>query len=144
MMLDSKCLNISLLEVMISSNNEGVSYQDLYSLTVPITFDVWWVLTIVGSQLSIGWWSSNPALAWRSNWRCGSGTTGILGIICIACHQVICHLPYRGICLVGKKLLVTVQIRKLIKWIHLNVTEWSSSTTITWLWPYWSDQEVDE
>jgi hypothetical protein len=38
----SKSLNISLLEVMISSNNEGVNMHDLSNITVQIVFDARW------------------------------------------------------------------------------------------------------
>jgi len=48
-MPDSKSLNTSLLEVMISSNNERVSIRDLSDLTSQIIFHAWWASMNVGT-----------------------------------------------------------------------------------------------
>jgi len=41
-MSDTKSLNTSLLEVMISSNNEGIFIRNLSNLALQIIFDAWW------------------------------------------------------------------------------------------------------
>jgi hypothetical protein len=41
-MSDSKSLNTSLLEVMITSKNEHVFIHDLSDLSLQIIFNAWW------------------------------------------------------------------------------------------------------
>jgi len=54
-MSDSKSLNNSLLEVMISSKNEDAFIRDLSNLTLQIIVDSWRASTNVGSMRSIAW-----------------------------------------------------------------------------------------
>jgi len=49
-MSDSKSLNTSLLEVMISSKNEHVFIRDLSGHILQIIFDAWWASMNVGSK----------------------------------------------------------------------------------------------
>jgi len=42
-MSDSQSLNTSILQVVISSKDEGVLIRDLSDLTLQIVFDAWWV-----------------------------------------------------------------------------------------------------
>jgi len=60
-MLDSKSLETSLLEVVISSKNYGVSIRDLSDLTVQIIFDAWWTSINVGSNHPSAWNNTRPA-----------------------------------------------------------------------------------
>jgi hypothetical protein len=50
-MSDSKSINTSFLEVMMSSKNERVFIRDLNDLTLQIIFDAWWISMNVDSQL---------------------------------------------------------------------------------------------
>jgi hypothetical protein len=54
-MSDTKSLNTSLLEVMISSKNERIFIRDLSNLTLQIVFDAWWASINVGSKRPITW-----------------------------------------------------------------------------------------
>jgi len=54
-MSDSKSLNNSLLEVMISSKNEDAFIRDLSNLTLQIIVDSCRASTNVGSMRSIAW-----------------------------------------------------------------------------------------
>jgi len=54
-MSDSKSLNTSLQEVMISSKNDCVFIRDLSDLILKVIFDTWWAFMNVGSKHSIAW-----------------------------------------------------------------------------------------
>jgi hypothetical protein len=60
-MLLSKSLNISLLEVMISSRNEHVFIRDFTNHILQIIFNAWWALMNVGMKRRIAWKNSRPA-----------------------------------------------------------------------------------
>jgi hypothetical protein len=63
-MSDTKSLNTSLLEVMISSKNERVFIRDLSDLTLQIIFDAWWASMNVGLKRPIAWNNSRHAPSW--------------------------------------------------------------------------------
>jgi len=63
-MLDSKSLNTSLLEVMISLKNERVFIRDLSDFTFQIIFDAWWASMNVASKRPIAWNNSRHASSW--------------------------------------------------------------------------------
>ena len=52
---DTKSLNTSFLQVMITSTNERVIIRDLTNLTLQIIFNACWASMNIGSKRSIGW-----------------------------------------------------------------------------------------
>jgi len=62
-MSDTKSLNTSLLDVMISSKNERVFIRDLSDLTLQIIFDAWWASMNEGSKRPIALNNSRQALS---------------------------------------------------------------------------------
>jgi len=80
-MVDSKSLNTSLLEGMISSKNERVFIRDLSEHSLQIIFDAWWASINVGSKLSIAWNDSKHESLWRFYLHCRIEETGCPGII---------------------------------------------------------------
>ena len=127
-MSDTKSLNTSLLEVMISSKNERVFIRDLTDLTLQIVFDAWWASMTVGSKRPIAWNNSRHAPSWRFYLHCGIEETGSPGIICIVCHQVLRHPSEHGTSSMGKHLLAKAHIAKLNELTVSEVTELTSST----------------
>jgi hypothetical protein len=127
-MSDSKSLNTSLLEVMISSKNERVFIRDLCDLTLQIIFDAWWASMNEGSKRPIAWNASRHAPSWRFYLRCGIEETGNPGIICIVCHQVLRHPSEHGTSSMGKHLVAKAHIAKLNELTDSEVTELTSTT----------------
>jgi len=127
-MLDRESLNTSLLEVMISSENECVLILNLSDLTLQIIFDAWWASMNVGSKRPIAWNASRHAPLWRFYLHCGIEQTGSPGIICIVCHQVLRHPSEHGTSSMGKHLLAKAHIAKLNELTESEVTELTSST----------------
>jgi len=84
---DSKSLNTSLREVMISSKYECVFISDFSNHTLQIIFDAWWACLTVGSKCPIAWDKSKHALSLRFNLHCAMEETSSLGIICIVCDR---------------------------------------------------------
>jgi len=125
---DTKSLNTSLLEVIISSENECVFICDLSDLTLQIIFDAWWASMNVGSKRPIAWNDSRHAALWWFYLHCGIEKTGSPGIICIVCHQVLRHPSEHGTSSMGKHLLVQAHITNLKELTVSEVTEFSSST----------------
>jgi len=112
-MLDTKSLNTSLLQVMISSKDERIFIRDLSNLTLQIMFDDWLASMNVGWKWSIGWHNSKHAPLWQLYVHCGIEGTGSHGIICIICHQVLCHPSDHWTSSMGKHLLAKSHITKL-------------------------------
>jgi len=127
-MLDSKSLNTSSLEVMISSKNERVSIRDSSELTLQISYDAWWASMNIGSRGPIAWNNSRHAPLWRIYLHCGIEETGIPGIICIVCHQVLRHPSEHGTSSMGTHLKAKAHIAKLNELTESEVTELTSST----------------
>jgi hypothetical protein len=90
-MSDSKSLNTSLLEVMITSKNEHVFIHDLSDLTLQIIFNAWWALMNEGSKRPTFWNNSRHVPSWRFYLHCGIEATDSPGMICIVCHEVLRH-----------------------------------------------------
>jgi len=82
----------------------------------------------VGSKSPIGWNKSRHAPLWRFYLHCRIEETGSPGIICIICHQVLCHPAEHGTSSIGKHLLAKAQIAKLNKLIESEVSELISTT----------------
>jgi len=120
-------LNTLLLEIMISSKNECVFIRDLSDLTLQIIFDAWWASMNVGSKRPIACNNSTHAPSWRFYLHCGIGETGSPGIICIVCHQVLCHPSEPGTSWMCKHLLAEVHIAKLNELTMSEVPDMTSS-----------------
>jgi len=127
-MSDTKSLNTSLLEAMISSKNEHVFIRDLSDLKLQIIFDAWLASMNEGSKRPIAWNNSRHAPSWRFYLHCGIEETGSPGIICIVCHQVLRHPSEHGTSSMGKHLLAKAHIAKLNELTKSEVTELTSST----------------
>ena len=63
-MSDSKMLNTSSLEVMITSQNKRVFIHGLSDLTFQNMFDAWWPSTNVDSKRPIAWNDCSHAPSW--------------------------------------------------------------------------------
>jgi len=127
-MSDSPSLNTSLLKVMISSKKERVFIRDLSDLTLQIIFDAWWASMNIGSKRPIAWNNSRHATSWRFYLHCAMAENGSPGIICIVCHQVLCHPSEHGTSTMGKHLLAKAHIAKLNELTESEVTELTSLT----------------
>jgi len=127
-MSDTKSLNTSLLEVMISSKNELVFIRDISDLPLQIVFDAWWDSMNVGSKRPISWNNSRHTPSWQFYLHCGIEETGSPSIICIVCHQVLRHPSEHGTSSMGKPLLAKAHIAKLNQLTVSEVTELTSST----------------
>ena len=126
-MSDSKSLTTSLLEVMIFSKNVSVCISDFSDHTLEIILDACWASMNVGSKCSIAWNTSRYASSWRFYSHCGIEETGSPGIICIVCHQVLCHPSEYGTSSMGKPLLAQPHIAKLNELTESEVTELTCS-----------------
>jgi len=115
-------------EVMISSKNERVFIRDLSDSTLQILFDAWWASMNVDSNRPIAWNNSRHAPSWRFYLHCGTEETGSAGIICIVCHQVLCHSSEHGTSSMGKHLLTKAHIAKLNELTESEGTQLTSST----------------
>ena len=113
---------------MISSKNEHVFIRGLSDLTLQIIVYVWWVSMNEGSKRRIAWNDSRQAPSWRFYLHCGIEETGSPGIICIICHQVLCHPSEHGTSSMGKHFLAKAHIAKLNELTESEVTELTSST----------------
>jgi len=127
-MSDSKSLNTSFLEVMISSRNECVFIRDLSDLTLHIIFDGWWASTNVDSKRPVAWNNSRHAPSWRFYLHCRIEETGSPGIISIICHQVLCHPSVHGTSSMGIHRLAKAHIAKLNELTESQVIELTSPT----------------
>jgi hypothetical protein len=112
---------------MISSKNELVFIPDLNDFTFQIIFDAWWTSMNMDSKLSIAWNNSSHAPLWRFYLHCGMEESGSPGIICIVCHQVLCHPSDHGTSSMGKHLLAKPHIAKLNELTESEVSELTKS-----------------
>jgi len=127
-MSDSKSLNTILHKVMISSKDERVFIRDFSNRTLQIIFDTCWASMNVDLKQPIAWNNSRHAPSWRFYLHCGIEETGSPGIMCIVCHQVLCHPSEHGTSSMGKHLLAKAHIAKINKLTESEVTELTSST----------------
>jgi len=126
-MSDTKSVNTSLLEVIISSKNEHVFIRYSSDLTLQIILDAWWASINVGLKRSIAWNNARHTPLWRFYVPCGIEGTGSPGIIYIVCHQVLRHPSEHGTSSMGKHLLAEVHIDKLNELTVSEVTELTCS-----------------
>jgi len=82
----------------------------------------------VGSKQPVAWNASSHAPSWRFYLHCGIEESGSPGIICIVCHQVLCHPSEHGTSSTGIHLLVKAHITKFYELTESEVTESTSST----------------
>ena len=82
----------------------------------------------VGSKRSIAWKNSRHAPSWRFYLHCGIVETGIPGIICIFCNQVLLHQSEHVTRSMRKHLLAKAHIAKLNELTESEDTELTSST----------------
>jgi len=62
---DSKSLNSTSLDVIISFKNERIFIRDWSDNTLHINFDVWWASMNVGSKRPFSWNNSRHTPSWR-------------------------------------------------------------------------------
>jgi len=127
-MSDTQSWNTSLLKVMISSKNEHIYIGDLSDLTLQIIFDACWTSLNEGLKRPIAWNNSRHVQSWQFYSHCGIEDTGSPGIICIVCHEVLCHPSQHGTSSMGKHLLAKAHIAKLNELTESEVTELTSPT----------------
>jgi len=113
---------------MISTKNERVLIRNLSELTLQIIFDAWWASMNEGSKRPITWNNSGHVPSWRFYWHCGIEETSRPSIICIICHQVLCHPSEHATSSMGKHLLAKAHITKLNELTESDVIELTSST----------------
>jgi len=113
---------------MISSKNELLFIRDLSDLPLQIIFDAWWASMNIGSKRPIAWNTARHATLWRFYLHCGMAENGSPGIICIVCHQVLCHPSEHGTSSMGKHLLANAHIAKLNELTESEVTDLTGST----------------
>ena len=82
----------------------------------------------VDSKRPVAWNKVRHAPSWRFYLHCGIGVTGSPGIICIMCHQVLCHPSDHGTGSMAKHLVAKAHIAKSNELIESEVTELTSST----------------
>jgi len=124
---DSKSVNTSLLEAMISSKNECVFICDLSDITFQTIFDAWWASENVGSMCPTDWYNSRHAPLWWFYSHCGIKETGSPGMICIVCPHILCQPSEHGTSTMCKHLLAKAHITKLNKLTESGVMELTSS-----------------
>jgi len=127
-MSDSQSLNMMLLDVMISSNNERLFIHDLSDLTLQIIFDAWLASMKVGSKCPIAWNHSRHTPLWGFYKYCVIEETGSPGMICIVCHQVHRHPSEHWTSSKGKHLLAKAHIAKLDELTESEVSELTRTT----------------
>jgi len=126
-MSDSKSFNTSLLNVIISSNNERVIILDFSNLALQIIFDACWASMKVDSKRPIARNHYRHAPSSRFYSHCGIDETGSPGIICMVRHQVLRDPSEHGTSSMGKHLLAKAHNAKLNELIECEVTELTSS-----------------
>jgi len=127
-MCDTRSVNTSLVEVMVSSKNKRVFIRNLSDHTLEIIVDAWWASMNEGSKRPIAWNDSRHAPSWRFCLHCGIEETSSPGIICIVCHQILRHPSKHGTSSMGKHLLAKAHIAKLNELTESEVTELTSSS----------------
>jgi hypothetical protein len=97
---------------MIPSKNKCVFLRDLSDLALKFICDAWWASMNVGEKRPIAWNNSRHPPWWRFDLHWGIEQTGIPGIICIVCHQVLYHPSEHGTSSMGNHLLAKAHITK--------------------------------
>jgi len=127
-MSDSQSSNTLLPEVMISSKNELVFIRDLSDLCFQIIFNTLWASVNVSTKHPIPCYHSCHAPSWQFYLHCGIVETCCPGMVCIICHQVLCHPSEHGTSSMQRHLLAKAHIAKLNKLTQSDVSELTSTT----------------
>jgi len=127
-MSDTKSLNTSLLEVLISSSSGCILIREFSNLNLHIIFDAWWALKNLGSKRPMAWNNSTHTPSWQFYLHCWIEEIGSPGIICIDCHQVLRHASEHGTSSMGQHVLANAYIAKVNEFTVSEVTELTSST----------------
>ena len=125
-MSDTKSLNTSMLEVMISSNNQHVFIRDFSDRTSQTILHAWWVSMNVDSKRPITWDDSGHAPSQRFYLHCGIEETSSLGIICIVSLRVLRHPSEHWTSSMGKHQQAKALVAKLNELTVSEVTEMTS------------------
>jgi len=125
---DSKCLNASSVEVMISSKNQPIFIRDWNDFTSKIMFNAWWASTNIGLKRYIDWNNSRHTASWGCYLHCTFQETSSPGSIYITCHHVLRPVLEHGTRSLRKLLLANTHIAKLHKLTVSQVMELTSST----------------
>jgi len=126
-MSDSKSSITSVLELMMSSKNKRDFIPDLSDRTLQIIFKAWWASMHGGSEPPIASDISGHAPSWWIYSQCRREGNSIPDIICIICHDVLCHPSEHGSSSVGEHLQAKAHIAKLNELTESEVTELTSS-----------------
>jgi len=113
---------------MISSKNECVFIRDWSDLSLQVVFDDWWASSNVGSKLPIALNNCRNAPSSRFYLHCVIEETRNPCIICIVCHQVLCHPSEHGTSSMAKHLRAKAHVAKLNELTESEVTESTCST----------------
>jgi len=89
--------------------------------------DACWASVNVGLMHSVVWNNSRYTPLGQFYVHCGIEGTGIPGIICIICHQVLRHPSEHGTCSMGKHWLAKAHITKLSGLTWSEVMELTTS-----------------
>jgi hypothetical protein len=98
---------------MMSSKKERVCICNLSKLTVQIIVNTWWTSINAGWKWPIAKINSGHTPSWSFYFHCGIEETGSPGIICIVCHEAVCHPSEHGTNALGKHWLTKAHIAKL-------------------------------
>jgi len=123
-----KCFKYIVARCYDIFQNKHVFISELSYLTLQIIFDAWWASINVGPKLSIAWNNSRHVHLWRFYLHCGIEKTSSPSIICIVCHQVLCHSSEHGTSSMGKHSLPKAQITNWNASTETEVTQSNSST----------------
>jgi hypothetical protein len=97
---------------MITGKIQLVFIHEFSDLSLQIIFDTWWVSWNLSSKHPIAWNNSRYESSWQVYLHWGIEETGSPGIICIFCHQALCHPSEYGTSSMGKHLLAKAPIAK--------------------------------
>jgi hypothetical protein len=112
---------------MISSKNEHVFISDLSNCTLLSIFEPWWVYMNEGKMQPIASNNSRHTLSCRFYLHCRIDATSSAGMVCIICHQVLCHPLEYVTSSIGKHLIAIVHITKLNELTESELTELTST-----------------
>jgi len=127
-MSDSKSLNTSLLEVIISSKNEHVFMHDLSDHSFQIIVDIWGVSMTLGLKWPVVWNISRHVALWQICLHCRIDKTGSHGIISLVCHHDL-HYPFTTWDLLNVETVTgKAHIGMLNELTESDVTEWHTLT----------------
>jgi hypothetical protein len=124
-MLDSKPLNTSLLEVLITFRNDHVLFCDWCDLMFQIVFNDSWASFNVGSKYPIAWNDFRHVSSRRFKLECGHDETGNPGIICMFVIKLFAFHQNMGL---AQHFLAQAHIAKLNELTESEVTKLTRST----------------